>query len=53
MIRLRRDDLDEPAELAKLAETARISPDEFRRRFDYLMATEPPPLAIDSHGERA
>jgi 6-phosphofructokinase len=52
MLRLRRDDLDDPLELAKLAATARMSPEEFRRRFEYLMAAEPPPLAIDSHGEQ-
>jgi 6-phosphofructokinase len=52
MIRLRRDDFEDPYELAKLAATAHISPEEFRREFEYLMAAEPPPLAMDELGER-
>src|SRR5262249_19741205 len=52
MIRLRRDDFDDPRQLARLAATARLSPDEFRRQFEYLVAIEPPPLAVDEHGER-
>jgi 6-phosphofructokinase 1 len=52
MIRLRRDDFDDPHELAKLAATAHISPQEFCREFQYLIATEPPPLLIDEQGER-
>jgi ATP-dependent phosphofructokinase / diphosphate-dependent phosphofructokinase len=52
MIRLRRDDFEDPHELAKLAATAHISPEEFRREFEYLTASEPPPLAMDKLGER-
>jgi hypothetical protein len=52
MIRLRHDDFDDPRQLAKLAATAQVSPEEFRREFGYLMASEPPPLAIDALGER-
>jgi AraC-like DNA-binding protein len=52
MIRLRRDDFEDPHELAKLAATAHVSPDVFRREFEYLMASEPPPLAMDELGER-
>jgi len=52
MIRLRRDDFDDPHELAKLANTVRLSEDEFRRQFAYLIEMEPPPLAVDEHGER-
>ena len=37
---------------AKLAATAHISPEEFRREFEYLIASEPPPLAMDELGER-
>ena len=51
MIRLRRDDFEDPHELAKLAAAVRLSPEEFRRQFDYLMASEPPPLLIDEQGE--
>jgi len=46
MIRLRRDDFEQPAELAKFAATAGISVDEFRRQFEHLTETEPPPLVI-------
>jgi 6-phosphofructokinase len=52
MIRLRRDDFEDPHELAKLAATAATSPEEFRRQFEYLIASEPPPLAMDEQGER-
>jgi len=53
MIRLRRDDFEDPHELAKLAATTHISPEEFRREFEYLIASEPPPLAMDERGERS
>jgi 6-phosphofructokinase 1 len=53
MIRLRRDDFDDPQELAKLAKTIGLSPADFRKEFEYLVADEPPPLAIDERGERA
>jgi 6-phosphofructokinase 1 len=53
MIRLRRDDFEDPHELAKIAATARMSPEVFRREFEYLIASEPPPLEMDEHGERA
>ena len=46
MIRLRRDDFEQPQELAKFAATAGISVEEFRRQFEYLIETEPPPLVI-------
>ena len=52
MIRLRRDDLEHPQEVALLAKTAHLSEAEFRRQFEYLVAHEPPPLAVDEHGER-
>ncbi len=44
MIRLRRDDFDDPRELAKFAATAGLSPQEFRAQFEYLVENEPPPL---------
>jgi 6-phosphofructokinase len=52
MIRLRRDDLDDPKEVARLCAAAKLSEEEFRRQFEYLVAHEPPPLAVDEHGER-
>jgi 6-phosphofructokinase 1 len=47
MIRLRRDDFDDPDELAKFAATAHVSVEEFRRQFENLVALEPPPLRIE------
>jgi 6-phosphofructokinase 1 len=52
MIRLRRDDFEDPHELAKLATTVKLSDAEFRRQFEYLISMEPPPLAMDERGER-
>jgi 6-phosphofructokinase 1 len=51
MIRLRRDDFEDPHELAKFAATIGISIEEFRRLFEYLVGFEPPPLMMDSRGE--
>ena len=51
MIRLRRDDFDDPHELAKFAATVRMPVEEFRRQFEYLVEFEPPPLVIDAGGE--
>ena len=48
MIRLRRDDFEDPHELAKFAATCGLSLQEFRKQFEYLIATEPPPLRFDS-----
>src|SRR5581483_9914776 len=52
MIRLRRDDFEDPHELAKLAATARMPLDDFRNQFEHLIASEPPRFDMDSHGER-
>lgn len=51
MIRLRRDDFEDPAELARFAATAGISVEEFRRQFEPLIAHEPPPLDFGRLGE--
>jgi 6-phosphofructokinase 1 len=51
MIRLRRDDFDDPAELSKLSKTAKLTEEEFRREFEYLVQQEPPPLLMDRQGE--
>ena len=53
MIRLRRDDFEDPHELAKLAATAKLPLPEFRREFEYLAAYEPPPIMMDEQGERS
>jgi ATP-dependent phosphofructokinase / diphosphate-dependent phosphofructokinase len=47
MIRLRRDDFEDPHELARFAATARVSVEEFRRQFEYLIAAEPPALILE------
>ena len=47
MIRLRRDDFDDPHELAKFAATAGMSLQAFRNEFGYLIDFEPPPLVVD------
>jgi ATP-dependent phosphofructokinase / diphosphate-dependent phosphofructokinase len=46
MIRLRRDDFEDPHELAKFAATAGMSLESFRAEFGYLIESEPPPLQI-------
>lgn len=46
MIRLRRDDFANPQVLAKLAKTVALSPEEFRKRFEYVVQHEPPALAL-------
>ncbi len=51
MIRLRRDDFEDPHELAKFATTAGLSLEEFRGQFEYLVGYEPPPLLMDAEGE--
>ncbi len=50
MIRLRRDDFDDPHELARFAATAHLTLEEFRERFEYLVKDEPPPLDLGYHG---
>jgi 6-phosphofructokinase len=52
MIRLRRDDFEDPHELAKFAATVHMSLDDFRKQFEYLIDYEPPPLLIDAGGEK-
>jgi 6-phosphofructokinase 1 len=46
MIRLRRDDFEDPHQLAKFAATAGISLQEFRQKFEPLIADEPPQLHL-------
>ncbi len=53
MLILRRDDFEDPHELAKFAATVGLSLDEFRREFEYLVAHEPPPLHLAARGENA
>ena len=46
IIRLRRDDFEDPHELARFAATAKLSLEAFREQFEYLVKDEPPPLDI-------
>jgi ATP-dependent phosphofructokinase / diphosphate-dependent phosphofructokinase len=41
MIRLRKEDFDDPHDVAKLAATARLGLDAFREQFTYLTDDEP------------
>jgi 6-phosphofructokinase len=50
MIRLRRDDFEDPHELAKFAAAAGLTLQEFRRQFEYLVGHEPPPLSLGPGG---
>ena len=47
MIRLRRDDFEDPHELAKFAATVGLSLQDFRSEFEYLIELEPPPLSLE------
>ena len=46
MIRLRRDDFENPHEIARFAAAAHLSLEEFRNQFESLVRDEPPPLDI-------
>jgi 6-phosphofructokinase 1 len=46
MLRVRRDDFDDPDELAALAEAAGLSVDAFRDMFEPVVANEPPALDL-------
>jgi 6-phosphofructokinase 1 len=46
MIRLRRDDFDQPEALASFAEQAGITVDEFVKEFEPIVHDERPPLII-------
>ena len=46
MIRLRRDDFEDPHELAKFAATAGISLEQFRTEFEYLVQDEPSSISF-------
>jgi 6-phosphofructokinase 1 len=51
MIRLRRDDFEDPHELARFAAVARLSLQQFREQFEYLVQIEPPPLDLTVVGK--
>ena len=47
MLRVRRDDFDDPDELAALADAAGLSVDAFRAMFEPIVAKEPPALDLN------
>jgi ATP-dependent phosphofructokinase / diphosphate-dependent phosphofructokinase len=47
MIRLKREDFDDPHDLAKLAATAHLELDEFRARFGYLTSDDRAPVVTE------
>jgi 6-phosphofructokinase 1 len=53
MIRLRRDDFEDPHELARLAAAARLSPEEFRSQFEGVVSDEPEFVAAVARDERS
>jgi ATP-dependent phosphofructokinase / diphosphate-dependent phosphofructokinase len=46
MLRLRRDDFADAAEIARYATVTRLKPEDFRSQFEYLVNAEAPPLAL-------
>jgi 6-phosphofructokinase 1 len=46
MVRLNRSDFDDPHELARLASTAKLSIDDFRKEFEYVLSTEAEPITL-------
>jgi 6-phosphofructokinase 1 len=46
MIRLRRDDFEDVELLGRIAATIKLTPEELRRQFEYLVESEPPPLTF-------
>jgi 6-phosphofructokinase 1 len=47
MIRLRRDDFEDPYQIAKIASAIGLSLDAFRKEFGHLIDLEPPPLKVE------
>jgi 6-phosphofructokinase 1 len=46
MVRLRREDFDDPEALARLARAVGQAPEAFRARYGYLVANEAAPVAL-------
>ena len=53
LIRLRRDDFEDPHELAKFAATCGLHLPEFRAEFEYLIKDEPPKLDLEKDAAAA
>ncbi len=48
MVRLRKEDFDDEHQLARVAATLKMSPDDFRARYEYVTEGEPPPMPLTS-----
>jgi len=46
MLRLKKEDFEDAPELARLASTAHVTPEEFKRQFRPLVQTEPSPMSL-------
>jgi 6-phosphofructokinase len=53
MLRLRRSDFDDPNAMAKLAATAKTTPQRLREELGYLVEREPVPSSVTAGGVRA
>ncbi|HKO54163.1 MAG TPA: 6-phosphofructokinase, partial [Polyangiaceae bacterium] len=47
MLRLRKDDFEDPDEILKYATVAKTSPENFKAQLEYLVKNEPPPLEFE------
>ena len=47
MLRLRRDDFADEAEVQKYATVAKTTPQKFKEELEYLVKDEPPPLEFE------
>jgi len=52
MLRLRRDDFSSPETLARFADICKLSVEEFRKQFEYLVRAEPPALEWSAAAQR-
>ncbi|MEO6576159.1 MAG: 6-phosphofructokinase, partial [Polyangiaceae bacterium] len=46
MLRLKREDFDDPAELKRFAATAKLTPEAFIEEFGFLAEGEPTPMTM-------
>jgi transcriptional regulator GlxA family with amidase domain len=46
MLRLKKEDFEDPRELARLAQAAGITPEEMMRQFQALVQSEPGPMSL-------
>jgi 6-phosphofructokinase 1 len=47
MLRLRKDDFEDPTEIQKYAAVAKTTPENFKAQLEYLVKNEPPPLEFE------